>query len=230
MTSPRTPSLTEGRRRYQEVARVVRRHGADHRSGVPAWPASVGWPAICAAPSLQRREARSTLPMGALSGNVGSRAATVGGPRQLNTVARLRSIRSHAGARVRLAWVHLLTRDARVWEDVSAQFLETADTEARMLARLIRGTAAEQRAKTRRSRLPNIVKPARSMPESQTACLAVSSAQALNGRLRRAPTPPRPSVSSSARDPDHVDPWTLFRLGLMDATTTRWLRDEARRP
>ena len=31
-------------------------------------------------------------------------------------------------------------------------------------------------------------------------------------------------------DPDHVDPWTLFRLGLMDATTTRWLHDEARRP
>jgi hypothetical protein len=134
----------------------------------------------------------------------------------------------HSGARLRLAWVHLLRGDARVWEDVSARFLETADPEARMIARLIRGTAAERERKPEVA-LGEYREARNAQPESQTACLAVSSAQALNGDVAGADATAAECLALD-RDPDHVDSWTLFRLGLMDATTTRWLRDEARRP
>ena len=63
----------------------------------------------------------------------------------------------------------------------------------------------------------------------QTACLAVSSAQAFTGDFAGADATAAECLTLG-NDPDRVDPWTLFRLGLMDATTTRQLRDEARRP
>jgi hypothetical protein len=111
---------------------------------------------------------------------------------------------------------------------VSTQFLETTDQEARMLAHLIRGTAAEGE-KHPQVALAEYREARRAAPESQVACLAVSGAQALNGDFSGADATAAECLALG-NDPDRVDPWTLFRLGLMDATTTRWLHDEARRP
>jgi len=116
----------------------------------------------------------------------------------------------HAGARLRLAWVHLLTSDRRVWEDVSTAFIQSASTEAQFLAHLLRGTAAEHErnaplalAEYQAARLL--------MPDSQTACLAVSSAQALNGQLGEARGSAVECLKPAAAP--SVDSWTLFRFG-----------------
>ena len=135
---------------------------------------------------------------------------------------------SHAGARLRLAWAHLLTNDRRVWEDLSPAFIQGASPEAQFLAHLLRGTAAEHErnaplalAEYQAARL--------SIPGSQTACLAVSSAHALNGQLGEARGIAVECLRPAAATPS-VDSWTLFRLGLMDATTGDALHEEARRP
>ena len=91
----------------------------------------------------------------------------------------------HAGARLRLAWAHLLTSDRRVWEDVSPAFIKTASPEAQFLAHLLRGTAAEHE-KNAPSALAEYKAARLLVPDSQTACLAVSSAHALNGQLSEA--------------------------------------------
>ena len=134
----------------------------------------------------------------------------------------------HAGARLRLAWAHLLTSDRRVWEDVSPAFIEGAYVEARFLAHLLRGTAAEHE-KNAASALTEYEAARRLVPDSQTACAAVSSAHALNGQLSdaRATAAECLTLVSGATE---VDAWTLFRLGLMDTTTTESLRADARRP
>jgi hypothetical protein len=135
---------------------------------------------------------------------------------------------AHAGARLRLAWVHLLTSDRRVWEDVSPAFIKSASTEAQFLAHLLRGTAAEHE-KNAPSALEEY-KAARSLvPGSQTACVAVSSAHALTGQLTEARSVAAECLKPGTGAPA-VDSWTLFRLGLMDAATTESLHDEARRP
>ncbi len=133
-----------------------------------------------------------------------------------------------AAARIRLAWVHLLAGDARVGDDVSAEFLEGADAEARQVARLIRGTAAERERRFDVA-LAEYREAWRAEAGSQTACLAVSSGQALNDDFAGADATAAECLALG-NDPDRIDSWTLFRMGLMDATTTRWLRDEARRP
>ncbi len=134
----------------------------------------------------------------------------------------------HAGARLRLAWAHLLTDDRRVWEDVSPAFIKSASTEAQFLAHLLRGTAAEHE-KNAPSALAEYKAARLLVPDSQTACLAVSSAHALNGQLSEARGMAAECLKAGS-DAPAVDAWTLFRLGLMDATTTEGLREEARRP
>jgi hypothetical protein len=133
----------------------------------------------------------------------------------------------HAGARLRLAWARLLANDRRVWEDVSPAFIQSATNEARLLAHLIRGTAAEHE-RNASSALAEYTAARLAAPDSQTACLAVSSAQALNGELSDARGTAADCLELD-NDPQTVDSWTLFRLGLMDATTTEALRGEARR-
>jgi hypothetical protein len=135
---------------------------------------------------------------------------------------------AHAAARLRLAWVHLLGSDRRVWEDVSPGFIKDASPEAKFLAHLLRGTAAE------RERNPPLAlaeyQAARLLvPDSQTACVAVSSAQALNGQFNESQSLAAECLKPATGAPV-VDAWTLFRTGLMDATTTESLREEARRP
>jgi hypothetical protein len=134
----------------------------------------------------------------------------------------------HAGARLRLAWAHLLSNDRRVWEAVSPAFIQGASHEAQFLAHLLRGTAAE-RERNAPSALAEYTAARSVVPTSQTACVAVSSAQALSGQLsdarRTAAECLNPGTPAQA-----VDSWTLFRLGLMDSTTTEALRAEARRP
>jgi len=135
---------------------------------------------------------------------------------------------AHAGARLRLAWVHLLTGDRRVWEDVPPAFIQGASREAQFLAHLLRGTAAEHE-RNAPSTLAEYTAARSIVPDSQTACVAMSSAQALNGQLGDA----RATVAECLKpvtSAQTVDAWTLFRLGLMDATTTEGLRNEARRP
>jgi hypothetical protein len=134
----------------------------------------------------------------------------------------------HAGARLRLAWAHLLADDRRVWEDISEAFIQAASHEAQFLAHLFRGTAAE-RERNALSALAEYKAARLVVPESQTACVAVSSAQALNGQLSEARATAAQCLGL-ASDTQAVDSWTLFRLGLMDATTSEGLRDEARRP
>jgi hypothetical protein len=134
---------------------------------------------------------------------------------------------SHAGARLRLAWAHLLTNDRRVWEDVSPAFIQGASPEAQFLAHLLRGTAAE-RDRNAPSALAEYEAARRVAPDSQTACLAVSSAHALNGQLGEARGIAVECLNPAAEP--SVDSWTLFRLGLMDTTTGDALREEARRP
>lgn len=133
----------------------------------------------------------------------------------------------HAGARLRLAWVHLVLDDRRVGEDVSAGFIKDASPEARLLAHLLRGTAAERERKADVA-LAEYRDARSAAPESQPACLAVSSAQALNGDFAGANATAAECLTLGD-DPTHVDPWTLFRMGLMDTTTAQGLRDEARR-
>ena len=135
---------------------------------------------------------------------------------------------AHAGARLRLAWAHLLTSDRRVWEDVSTEFIRGASHEAQFLAHLLRGTAAE-RERNAPSALAEYTAARLVVPDSQTACVAVSSAQALNGQLSDARGTAAECLNRGATT-QTVDSWTLFRLGLMDATTTERLREEARRP
>jgi hypothetical protein len=134
----------------------------------------------------------------------------------------------HAGARLRLAWAHLLTDDRRVWEDVSPAFIQGANPEARFLAHLLRGTAAE-RERNPLSALAEYTAARSVIPHSQTACVAVSSAQASSGHLSDARGTAAECLNRGA-DTQTVDSWTLFRLGLMDAATTESLRSEARRP
>jgi len=134
----------------------------------------------------------------------------------------------HAGARLRLAWAHLLTNDRRVWEDVSPEFIQGASHEAQFLAHLLRGTAAE-RERNASSALAEYAAARLVVPDSQTACVAVSSAQALNGQLTDARDTAAECLKRGA-DSQAADSWTLFRLGLLDATTTEGLREEARRP
>jgi hypothetical protein len=134
----------------------------------------------------------------------------------------------HAGARLRLAWAHLLTDDRRVWEDVSPGFISGGNQEARFLAHLLRGTAAE-RERNASSALAEYKAARMLVPHSQTACVAVSSAQALNDQLSEARSTAADCLKLGTGAPA-VDSWTLFRLGLMDATTSEALREEARRP
>lgn len=133
----------------------------------------------------------------------------------------------HAGARLRLAWAHLLAADRRVSEDVPLEFIKQASPEARYLAHLLRGTAAE-RERNAAAALAEYEAARLAAPDSQTACLAVSSAQALNDQPIQAR---RTAVGclASGQKPPEVDAWTVFRLGLMDLTTTAAMRDEARR-
>jgi hypothetical protein len=134
---------------------------------------------------------------------------------------------NHAGARLRLAWAHLLAGDRRVWEDLPLEFIKQASPEARYLAHLLRGTAAERE----RNAAPALAEyeAARLVaPESQTACLAVSSAQALNGRVGESRDTAIECLNPAVEPPE-VDAWTVFRLGLTDLTTTTAMRDEARR-
>jgi tetratricopeptide (TPR) repeat protein len=133
----------------------------------------------------------------------------------------------HAGARLRLAWAHLLTSDRRVWEDVSPAFIQGASMEAQYLAHLLRGTAAEHQ-KNAPSALAEYQAARSIAPDSQTACLGVSSAHALNGDLAEARAVAAECFNAGA-GAQGVDPWTLFRLGLMDAATVEGLRQEARR-
>ena len=134
----------------------------------------------------------------------------------------------HAGARLRLAWAHLLADDRRVWEDVSQTFIHGASHEAQCLAHLLRGTAAE-RERNALSALAEYKAARLVAPDSQTACVAVSSAQALNEQISEARGTAAQCLEL-ASDTQAVDSWTLFRLGLLDVTTTEGLRDEARRP
>jgi hypothetical protein len=134
---------------------------------------------------------------------------------------------SHAGARLRLAWIHLLADDDRVWEDVSLDFIEGASPEARFLARLLRGTAAERRSNAP-SALAEYEAARRVMPESQTGCVAVSSAQALIGRLDEARLTAVECLRLGSGAPA-TDAWTLFRMGLSDTTNSEGLREEATR-
>jgi hypothetical protein len=135
---------------------------------------------------------------------------------------------AHAGARLRLAWIHLLTADRRVWEDVSPAFINNAGDEALLLAHLLRGTAAEHE-KNASSALAEYQAARSIAPDSQTACLGVSSAHALNAQLAEARAVATECFNAGA-GAQAVDPWTLFRLGLMDAATVEGLRQEARRP
>lgn len=135
---------------------------------------------------------------------------------------------AHAGARLRLAWTHLLTADRRVWEDVSPAFIKNAGHDAQLLAHLLRGTAAEHE-KNAPTALAEYQAARLLAPDSQTACLAVSSGHALNGQLAEARTVAAECFNAGTGQ-QAVDAWTLFRLGLMDATTVEGLREEARRP
>jgi tetratricopeptide (TPR) repeat protein len=134
---------------------------------------------------------------------------------------------AHAGARLRLAWAHLLLADRRVWEDLPVEFIQKTNPEARYLAHLLRGTSAE-REQNATSALAEYEAARAAAPDSQTACLAVSSAQALNGRMGESRR-----TAVECLDPGlgalEVDAWTVFRIGLMDLTTTTAMRDEARR-
>ena len=133
----------------------------------------------------------------------------------------------HAGARLRLAWAHLLAADRRVWEDLPPDFIKKASPEAQYLAHLLRGTAAE-RERNATSALAEYEAARLAAPDSQTACLAVSSAQALNGEMSESRTTAVECLNAGLPVPD-VDAWTVFRIGLMDLTTTTAMRDEARR-
>jgi hypothetical protein len=135
---------------------------------------------------------------------------------------------THAGARLRLAWIRLLGDDDRLWSDLSLEFVMDATGEAQYVARLLRGTAAERRADPS-SALAEYEAARRVMPQSQTACVAVSSAKASVGRLEEAR---RTAVDCLNRGADAaaIDGWTLFRMGLPDTTTLEELRAEARRP
>lgn len=133
----------------------------------------------------------------------------------------------HAGARLRLLWVHLVADDRRVWEDVSAGFIRDASPETRLVAHLLRGTAAERERKADIA-LAEYREARSAAPGSQTACLAVSSAQALNGDFAGSDATAAECLTLGG-DPDYVDPWIVFRTGFMDTTAARRLRDEARR-
>ncbi len=222
-----TAILTEGRTRYQEAAEffVVLGLITEWRAGV----AGIGWVSSDLRGAVVRGEMFDD-PLGFAGAGSSSRGSVM---QRLETASAdyrraLAAEPAHAGARLRLAWVHLLVGDARVWEDVPTAFLETADAEARLLARLIRGTTAERERKSDVA-LAEYREARRAAPGSQTACLAVSSAQALNGDFAGSDATATECLTLG-NDPEHVDPWTLFRIGLMDATTTRWLHDEARRP
>jgi tetratricopeptide (TPR) repeat protein len=134
---------------------------------------------------------------------------------------------AHAGARLRLAWAHLLAADRRVWEDVPPDFIKKTNQEARYLAHLLRGTSAE-REHNPGSALAEYEAARLTAPDSQTACLAVSSAQALNGQVGESRNTAGRCLAAGHSAPE-VDAWTLFRIGLMDLTTTMAMRDEARR-
>ena len=134
---------------------------------------------------------------------------------------------AHAGARLRLAWAHLLAADRRVWEDVPAEFIKQTSPEARYLAHLLRGTSAE-REKNATSALAEYEAARLAAPDSQTACLAVSSAQALNGQVGASRNTAVACLDAGPGSPE-VDAWTIFRLGLMDLTTATAMREEARR-
>ena len=134
----------------------------------------------------------------------------------------------HAGARLRLAWAHLLAADRRVWDDLPQQFINQANLEAQYLAHLLRGTAAE-RDRDPASALAEYQAARLAAPESQTACLAVSNAHALNGQVGAARSTAVECLAPGRKAPA-VDAWTIFRLGLMDQSTATAMRDEARRP
>ena len=134
----------------------------------------------------------------------------------------------HAGARLRLMWVHLIADDRRAWDDVPAGIFKDASPEERLVAHLLRGTAAERERKADVA-LAEYRDARSAVPESQTACLAVSSAQALAGDFSGA-NATAVECLTLGDGPDYVDPWTLFRMGFMDTTTAQGLRDEANRP
>lgn len=215
--------LTDGRTRYKEAAEffVVLGIIAEWRAGV----AGVGW---------LSNDLRGTVIRGSTFDDPFSlNAASSAIPMLQRLEAASNSYRqalaldpSHPGARIRLAWVHLLTADTRVREDVSTEFLDKADAEARQIARLIRGTVAERERKADLA-LAEYQEARLAAPASQTACLAVSGAHALKGDFTSADTTAAECFTLGT-DPDYVDAWTLFRMGLMDQTTTRWLRDQAR--
>lgn len=213
--------VTEGRTRYQDAAEFFVALGVitEWRAGV----AGVGWLSA----DLRGAAINDTLFDDPYS-LFGSTS-----PQRLESATKdyLRALAIdpvHPGARLRLAWVHLLTGDRRVWEDLSTEFLKTVNAETRLIARLIRGTAAEREKRADRA-LAEYLDARLAAPGSQPACIAVSRAKALAGDFAGAEVTAAECLTL-AHDPDSVDPWTLFLMGLMDTTTTRWLHDEARRP
>lgn len=215
--------ITEARSRYEEAAEffVVMGLITEWRAGI----AGVGWLASdLRGVAVKGRRLDQLQEFSPFGGSVQKRVESASADHR----RALAADPAYDGARLRLAWLYVLGGDARVWEDLSTQFLETADSEARMLARLIRGTAAEREHQPQAA-LAEYREARRAAPESQTACLAVSSAQALNGDVAGADATAAECLTLG-NDPERVDSWTLFRLGLMDATTMRWLHDEARRP
>jgi tetratricopeptide (TPR) repeat protein len=126
--------------------------------------------------------------------------------------------------RLRYGWVQLLIGDGRAVGELTRVVGSTRDPAVRYLAHLFVGAAA-----MRAGRLEEAIaayQAARSAgPRFQTACLALSHAQAIAGRTHEA----RALAVECATQPRADDPWWPLRLGAGEPGLLAWLRQEAQR-
>lgn len=135
---------------------------------------------------------------------------------------------SHTPARLRLGWVRLLEQDPRGWEDLATAIEDAADSETLYLAHLLRGLATA-RGRSAGDAIADYEAAERVLPEAQTACVALSHAYEEAARLPEAQRLANRCLPRTAGS-EIADPWWVFRLGLPDPATVRWLHEEARRP
>ncbi len=129
-------------------------------------------------------------------------------------------------ARLRLGWTHVLLRNDLAQTELSQVLADTTAGDVRCLAHLFLGYLAERRGDLEGA-LEQHEAARRETPDSQTACVALSRAEAALGRTERARAT---ALACATLHPRREDPWWAFYLGgFMDADALDALRAEARR-
>ena len=130
------------------------------------------------------------------------------------------------GARLRLAWIYLITHDARALETLSFAGRHATEADEQYQIHLMRAALAERRGGFADALLE--YQAARALgPNYPAACAGLSYAQTMTGDIEAA-ADSAVTCLTLRTDASHPDPWMALRFGITDTSTMEWLRAEAR--